>query len=141
MNPPKPTALKIISGTAERNKQRLNQDEPQTVALTEAPTPPLDLTGVALAAWQRLSKSAISLRVLTEADLDALALTCRALAEYEESSRDGSNWRRADAAWKRYMAGLGRFGLTPSDRTRVHAIRAKEKDPLAGLLQPKARQA
>ena len=141
MNPPKPTALKVLNGSAATNPGRLNRDEPLPDPLTAAPEPPayLPLVGRARKAWDDLAAQAVKLRVLTDADLAALALTCRAFAEYEAARRDDMAWRRADAAWKRVMAGLGRFGLTPSDRTRVHAAPKSNDDGMAGLLTPKRR--
>jgi hypothetical protein len=48
-------------------------------------------------------------------------------------------WRRADAAWKRAMAGLGKFGLNPSDRARVHAAPKANDNSMAALMTPKRR--
>jgi hypothetical protein len=70
-------------------------------------------------------------RVLTEADADALALACIALAEYLAALNDESGWRRADAAWKRYGAALGWFGMNPSARVKIHAAPEESHDPLA----------
>ena len=141
MNPPKPTALKILNGSAKTNPGRLNQQEPQLDALGEAPLPPvaMPLVGRARKAWDALAPQAVKMRVLTDADLLSLALTCRALAEYEGARRDDMAWRRADAAWKRAMAGLQQFGLTPSSRTRVHATPKPNDSRMADLMTSKRR--
>jgi phage terminase small subunit len=70
------------------------------------------------------------MRILTEADAEALALGCLALSEYLASRRDGTAWRKADAAWKRYLAVLSAFGLTPSARAKVSMAEPEAVDPL-----------
>ena len=67
--------------------------------------------------------------MLTEADADALALGCVALADYLAARADPAGWRRAADAWKRYVAVLVQFGMTPSSRTRVAAVPVVEHDP------------
>ena len=138
---PKPTALKILNGSAARNPGRLNPDEPKPEPLTVVPAPPayLPLAGRARKAWDDLAAQTIALGVLTAADLPALAMTCRALAEYEAARRDDMAWRRADAAWKRFMAGVARFGLDPADRARVHAAPKPNDSRMAALLKPRLR--
>jgi phage terminase small subunit len=128
--PPKPTALKILSGSARHDPQRVNRDEPKPAVGAEPP-PFLPRRGPAWAAWERHQPILTRLRVLTEADADALALGCMALAEYLAARRRVDGWRKADAAWKRYLAVLSAFGLTPSARAKVHAAPAAEVDPLA----------
>ncbi len=135
-NPRKPTALKILNGSAAHDPQRVNRDEPKAAALTDIPAPPAytPLVGRARKAWDDLAARAIALGVLTDADLPALASVCRDFAEYENARRDGEAWRRADAAKRRYDAGLRSFGLTPSDRSRVHATPKAEQSKMARLL-------
>ncbi len=127
----KPTALKLLEGTAR--KDRMNPTEPKPPPLSAIPEPPrfMRLTGAARRAWRDLAGRTIALGVLSEADLPALASLCRDFEDWETARRDGEAWRRADAAKRRYDAGLRAFGLTPSDRGRVHAVPAAERDPLA----------
>ena len=141
MNPPKPTALKILNGSAAHDRKRINAEEPQPDALATVPNPPpyLPLVGRARKAWDDLASQAVKMRVLTDADLATLALTCRAIAEYEASRHDDMSWRRADAAWKRILVGLREFGLSPSSRTRIHAAPKGNDDAMAGLMTPKRR--
>ena len=128
--PPTPTALKLLNGSAKHDPQRINKAEPKPAVGAEPP-PFLPRRGPAWTAWQRHASVLTRTRVLTEADADALALGCLALAEYLDARKDQDGWRRADAAWKRYGAALGWFGLNPSARTRIHAAPAEERDPLA----------
>lgn len=131
MNPRKPSALKVVQGTYR--KDRANPNEPQVTPLSEIPEPPafMALHGIARRAWRDLARRTIALGVLSEADLPALASLCRDFADWQEARRDGQAWRRADSAKRRYDAGLRAFGLTPSDRGRVHAAPAATMDPMA----------
>jgi Phage terminase, small subunit len=132
VNPPKPTALKLLEGTVR--KDRANPAEPRPT-VGAVPPPFLPSRGAARVAWNRLAPMLERLRVLTEADADALALGCLALSEYLAARRDKQSWRRGDAAWKRYMATLTAFGLTPSARVRVHVAEADVADPLAEWME------
>lgn len=127
--PPTPTALKVLSGSARHDPQRVNRDEPKPLVGAEPP-PFLPRRGPAWAAWLRHSAVLTRIRVLTEADADALALGCLALAEYLDARKDDESWRRADMAWKRYGAALGWFGLNPSARAKVQARPIENVDPL-----------
>jgi phage terminase small subunit len=127
VNPPKPTALKVLQGTTRAD--RANPAEPKP-AVGAAPPPWLPRYGPARAAWRRLAPILTQMRVLTTADAEALGLACMALAEFLEAQSDASSWRRGDAAWKRYLAVLRDFGMTPSARTRVTAAPEEEADPL-----------
>jgi phage terminase small subunit len=139
VNPRKPTALKVINGSDAHHPERRNRNEPQPDLLTEIPAPPafMPLAGRARKAWDDLAARAIALGVLSEADLPMLASVCRDFAEYEIARRDGEAWRHADAAKRRYDAGLRAFGLTPSDRGRVHAVPKKGESRMAILLKPR----
>lgn len=126
---PVPTALKILTGTAAHNPQRINKDEPHP-RVGATPPPWLPKRGVAHAAWLRLEPILTRMRVLTEADAEALALGCMALAEYLDSPSEADNWRRADAAWTRYMKMLSSFGMTPAARAKVSTAVSESTDPL-----------
>ncbi len=128
-NPPKPTALKIMQGSARHDPQRVNKAEPKPTGPAKPP-PWLPTKGTARDAWKRLSPILERMRVLTEADAEALALGCLALEEYVTARSDEASWRKADSAWKRYGSMLGWFGLTPSARTKVQATTVEEQDPL-----------
>ena len=128
MTAPKPTALKVMEGTYRRDRARAAEPSP---AVGATPPPWLPRSGPARRAWRRLAPVLTRTRVLTEADAEALAVVCMALAEALEAQADPVGWRRADAAWKRYAAGLATFGMNPSARTRVGAVPVPEQDPFA----------
>jgi len=128
MTTPKPTALKMVQGTYRRDRARA---EPQP-AVGAKPPPWLPTHGPARAAWRRLAPDLVATRVLTVADAEALALGCIALADYlAVRDDDAAGWRRADACWKRYLAVLVQFGMTPAARVRVAAVPVPPADPLA----------
>lgn len=132
MNPPKPSALKVLNGSAAHNPGRVNRLEPKPAPGVTDPPAWLPRTGPARAAWDRNLPVLLRMRVLTEADAEALALGCVALAEYLAAKRRGEKgWRRAADAWKRYQSTLRDFGMTPSARTRVQMVDAPAVDPLA----------
>ena len=134
--PPKPTALKILNGSAAHHPERTNGAEPKAPPLTAIPVPPFELSEVALAAWQRNASAAVGLGVLTAADLDTLAVACEAFAEYRTALKARDGWRRADAARKFYVTTLGKFGLNASDRTRLRVEPVPDADPMIALLTP-----
>jgi phage terminase small subunit len=136
--PPKPTALKILNGSAAHHPERANLAEPMPDALTAIPEPPMALRGHARLAWNRLAREAIAMHVLTSADLDALAMGCLAFADFMSARRVATQWRRADAAWKRYISALRSFGMDPSSRTRLHATPQTAVDPFEQFLARKA---
>jgi phage terminase small subunit len=132
--PPSPTALKVLNGSAAHDPQRLSRSEPKP-KLGAVPPPWLPATGPARKAWKRLEPVLSGMRVLTEADAEALALGCVALADFLEARADTEGWRRADAAWKRYLAVLSAFGLTPSSRARVSVAVPSVKDATQAWLE------
>lgn len=150
--PPKPTALKILQGTARRD--RLNPDEPQPPLLVEA-RPPSWLKGRARKGWQELAPVLLEMRVLTVGDRAALGLLCDAYGEYLELretvrrvgrtytmiTESGSEMVMARPevnmmtdAWRRSMAAMQQFGLTPSSRSKVSAKEAEQRDPFEDFL-------
>ncbi|MGH2512371.1 MAG: hypothetical protein ACRDGQ_06765 [Candidatus Limnocylindrales bacterium] len=134
---PKPTALKILNGSAAHDPQRINRDEPTAPALSVAPPAPAWLTKRAADEWAGLARDAMLLGVLTEADLRTVAATAAAFDEYISAA----DWHERDAAWRRYFTGLSRLGLNPSDRTRLHVTGKPTVDPMTALLTPKVRRA
>ncbi len=149
--PRKPTALKVLGGTARPD--RLNPHEPQPAETTGRP--PAWLKGQGRRVWRWLVPLLREMRVLTAADEQALALLCDVFAEYleareilrqrgltyETTTPQGDRMVRprpevaiAADAWRRVQRMLTEFGLTPSARSRVQALPAPECDPFEELL-------
>lgn len=140
--PVKPTALKELDGTINRNKQRLNPYEPRLPPGT--PDQDLDhLSPEARELWPTLVDVLRELGVLTKADGSSLYTMAEDLADlvryrrlqqelaspfYETETEGGSIMIRphpvhalVDSADKRWMAWASQFGLTPAARTKVVA--------------------
>jgi P27 family predicted phage terminase small subunit len=152
--PRKPTALHVVEGT--ERPDRSNPEEPQPPVLTGSPRPPTWLKkSRARAAWKRLAADLIAQRLLTTLDPTSLGLLCDAFADYLEAGevieREGAYYdsptegggtitRRHPAvedrkdAWVRTDRMLGRFGMNPVERSRVHAATEAAADPFEQFL-------
>lgn len=129
---PKPTALRVIEGSA----WRANVNEPKP-----GPAPatcPRKLSPQGKAEWKRLMPVLRRMRVLTEADLGPLADLCEVTAELDHAQkllRESNLLTRASAKgspirrnplvsiikdFREQKLRLEReFGLTPASRTRL----------------------
>ena len=132
---PKPTALKLLQGTAR--KHRMNAAEPKPrKAVVRCPA---WLNAAEKRHWARLHKELVAMRVFTPADADSLAdmavLTERTIAAKKAIDTAGLVVKSPsgfpvqnpyigvyNAAMKQLVDLRARFGLTPSDRTRIRAI-------------------
>ncbi len=141
--PTKPTALKLISGTAQ--KCRMNKNEPQPE--TAAPEMPGHLSGEAKAEWERMVPELISMGLLTKLDRAALAGYCTAWGRHVEAEAElAANGmtietptghsktspflaisRQEREIMKKFLL---EFGLTPASRSKVSATpKEKTADP------------
>jgi len=128
--PTKPTALKILNGSAKHNPGRVNRAEPFPPG--GAVPPPWFATdtkrrGVAWTTWHRLVPMLEAMRVLTVADAEALAVGCIALAEWRSLPWGA---RERPPLWNAYMNTLRDFGMTPASRSKVAMITAEPADPV-----------
>ena len=152
--PRKPTQLKIVEGTAR--KDRMNSKEPKPDVI--APVMPGWLSPKAKTAWKELSGVLLEMGVLTVPDRKALELLCDAYGEwrdaraviekqgmtYQTTTQHGDTMYRArpevamaQNAWSRVMAGLVQFGLTPASRSKVSANDPTPTDPLSEFIRRK----
>jgi P27 family predicted phage terminase small subunit len=150
---PKPAALRLLQGERRPSRTRA---EPRPEA--GRPPTPAHLKGAAAAEWSRLAELTETMRVLTVADGPILEATCAAYGEmraaqrllaregavYNLKSKAGGMMRRkhpaadiAADAWRRYVQGLGHFGLSPSTRSKVSALEPKEIDPFEVWSNPR----
>ena len=147
-NRPKPTALKILQGNPSKRKIR-----PEPSAPAGAPPMPKRLTAepVAVAKWRELVPILLSMGVLTTGDGEALATLCEVHAAAQScllELRAGGVVMKTDLGGvKPNPAGplfralvalqatlMGKFGLTPSSRTRLAKPETKTADPLDEFL-------
>jgi len=149
-----PTKLKVVRGTLR--KGRSNAHEP---ALTvEIPRCPAHLSPEAKREWKRVSRELAGYGLLTRIDRAGLALYCEAWGrwvEAEEALRKYGVMIKAPSgfpmqspylaiankAMEQIRAMLSEFGMSPSSRTRVHAVpTVDEDDPLEQLLRRRDNQ-
>lgn len=135
--PPKPSHLKVLHGD---RKDRVNTSEPQPASDVE---PSFELSEGAREMWERLAPDMQEKGVLTKWDADAFAELCEATmrlrekrrAADEPAQRGGPNpMRDYQTAFEMFLKLAGRFGMTPSDRSKLEVDRGEESsdDLLSG---------
>jgi len=140
--PPKPTALKILTGNP--GKRPLPKNEPQPTKADTVPEPPDYLTAPAQKEWRRISKELYTLGILTNIDVTGLEGYCSCYALWLDAqanikkhgvlikSPQGfpmqspylSISNRAMVEMRKWLI---EFGMTPSSRARVSAVSTKPK--------------
>lgn len=123
--PKKPTALKVAQGTASRNKQRQNPNEP--VPARGIGPAPGHLNPGQKKIWDEIV-GIMYAGVLGEADRIALELMTVLLDEFRVNPLDFSGAKLA-----RLEGLLSRFGMTPADRTKIVVPKGEKKNPFGGL--------
>jgi phage terminase small subunit len=124
--PRTPTALKHLKGTAQ--KCRINPREPKyKPGLGPAPA---FLSPEAAEFWEEYTEK-LAPGVATEVDRPAWICVCETWGELTRKRQDpdaGTN--SIDAIERRLWMGLGKFGLTPADRSKVIGSAEKQdNDP------------
>lgn len=130
-NPRKPTALKILQGNP--GKRKLPKNEPKPKVGAEAP---VWMTKRARLIWDRLAPQLTETKVLTVIDAEPLAILCTLLVEFRRQARRAQPSSRLAAECRAYF---GRFGMTPSDRSRVSVAPDAPADPFEVFLGGKAK--
>ncbi|MFF0481044.1 phage terminase small subunit P27 family [Streptomyces sp. NPDC004435] len=145
--PPTPSRLVELRGNPSKKRQGGAEPEPSR----GAPRPPADLKGEALAEWGRVVPELERLGLVTRLDRAYLVAYCEAwatfnaareaMAEYGPlvAGRDGGLVKNPAAQVLRDSADLmikfgSRFGLSPSDRTRLSVPSDSEEGPDAQVL-------
>jgi P27 family predicted phage terminase small subunit len=136
---PKPTALKLLEGTAR--KDRILPNEMQPARMEELPLAPAHLSERGREEWHHLTAELHQLGMLHRVDLSLIAAYCNELSIYFEAEEllrakgrimtiknpDGSikyiqqapHVAIARNALKTAMQLGSQFGVTPSARTRI----------------------
>ena len=123
--PKKPTQLKIVQGTDKRNKTRMNPDEPiPDRGIGDAPA---HLSKRRQAIWDEVVGISYP-GVLGEADRIGLEMMARLIY----TMRFNDNEMTA-AMFTQLSQLIGRFGMTPSDRTKIVVKKAKPKNEFGDL--------
>lgn len=123
--PRAPTALKQMRGTDKKNPARMNDNEP---VATKGIGPSIrngsgsNLSSAEQAIWDEIVSISYA-GVLGEADRIALEMMCRLV---HEMRTDFSEMTAAKITQLSQL--LGRFGMTPSDRTKITVPKAEKKN-------------
>ena len=154
--PPKPTALKVLNGSAAHDPGRLNRDEPHPVGL---PVMPPDLSVAEQEVWGHVI-GAMPAGVISAVDRDVFRIYCEEVALEREIRdlvgrsgilvRSSSHARRGELTKNPLLAVLrdhatlvrafaSDLGLNPSARSGIHAAPRPNDDGLAALLVPRRR--
>ncbi|WP_326827374.1 phage terminase small subunit P27 family [Streptomyces sp. NBC_01751] len=145
--PPKPSKLVGLKGNPSNKKLAGSEPEPRR----GAPRPPADLKGEALAEWGRIVPELDRLGLITVVDRAYLVAYCESWAIFDQSrsamaeygplvaGRDGGLVKNPAAQVMRDAADMmlkfgSRFGLSPSDRTRLSVAPREDNGPDAQVL-------
>ena len=127
---PQPTALRILRGNP--GQRRLPAAEPKAVPLESDAVPgELAEDDVAIREWQRITPGLIATGHIASTDRLGLIVYCQRWSQYltlEQAARDDPEaWRKTNLAHKAcelLLRTMAELGLTPTSRTRVHALKA-----------------
>ena len=140
---PKPTNLKILEGTARKDRVSALEPRPDP----NLPAPPDHLSKDALVEWGRVSGQLYKLGLLSEIDRAALAAYCQAYGRWARAERElneidslvdttpnGMQQQHAlvgiaNKAMETMHKFLVEFGMSPSARTRVNASPKEDEKP------------
>lgn len=139
--PPKPTALKVVTGNA--GKRPLGKQEPDPVYLDDL-TAPAWLDPKARQVWDEVAPHLSAAKLLTHVDVQMLAMGCIAIAQYRQATKqagddlvkakieedsDGNEtetghhlnpWLLVQSmSFKQAMVVFQQFGMSPAARTRI----------------------
>ena len=154
---PKPTAMKVVTGQARKDRMPTNEPMPVMI-MSEVPDPPSHLDEYATEEWHHICGALFRCGVLTEIDGRGLAMYCQAYGRWRKAEEAIQAMARANpasgglimkttngnivqnpmvgtanTAMRDAMKYAAEYGLTPSSRVRlgVEADKANEKDPAA----------
>lgn len=141
-----PTKLKLLRGTARKDRSNPREPEPKGPLPSQ---PPSWISPLARTWWTRVRPILIRLRVATSADPIAVGMLCDALAEYVSArtviDKEGATyWTEGESrmlrarpevaiaqdAWRRAKLMLTEYGMTAASRGKVGTADAPPADPL-----------
>ncbi len=123
--PRKPTNVLELTGAFKKDPQRRRQDAESAGELT---APPPHINGAVLHAWNEIAQYAPR-DVLTDSDRISLEIAANLLAQFRADPTEfpGAKLVRLEAL-------LGKFGMTPADRSKVGGKKEAPKgNPFADL--------
>jgi len=160
---PKPTAMKLLSGTLQ--KCRTNKQEAKLQKITKAPPPPKWFSSLAKKIYKDTTRQLLASKVLSPVDLQMLVTYCQEYANYMEimqkfspgkgghveeervviSHTKSGTIRQVNPLLKIAQASLEKaksigveYGLTPSSRAKVKTVKDDEEDEVQKFLSNRA---
>ena len=130
--PTKPTALKELNGSAKHDPQRINKDEPKPKkGIGPAPDHFNELQSKT---WDYLV-SVMFPGVLGDSDRPTMELMAVLFYRFRYGSYEDDALVPALAVGElaRLDSLMGRYGMTPSDRTKIIVPKAEAKNPFEAL--------
>lgn len=140
---PQPTALKLERGVPSHH--RLNHDEPEFPPPSASATaPPRGLVGAAIDEWNAHVDALIERGVLTVADMSQFRQYCWMFGEaatLEDQLAKPGRWTERRTKMSAHLSKLharltqqaAHFGLTPSTRSSIQAVKPAVKAKAAEL--------
>lgn len=123
--PRKPTNVLELTGAFKKHPERARKDAEAVGDLT---APPAHINGAVLHAWNEIAKYAPR-DVLTDSDRLSIELAANLLAQFRDDPIEFTA-----AKLVRLEALLGKFGMTPADRSKVGGKKEAPKgNPFAEL--------
>jgi P27 family predicted phage terminase small subunit len=134
--PRKPDDVKILEGTFQAYR---DGNPAEVVVAPGTPLPPASLKGEGLGFWNRVVPGLVELGIAKEADSDQLALMCQWWARHQklnrildrmtiaELKRSAVVMTQAAICLDKFDKIACRFGLTPSDRAKLHLKKSETK--------------
>lgn len=120
--PKKPTSLKVLQGTFRKDRGNPTEPRPDLSSLR----PPMHLDIDAKKQWRSIARELHKMGVLTTADRAALARYCQLQVVYNMTHKQVEYSPKMVNVLLKIAIELRslevQFGLTPSSRTRIHAV-------------------
>ena len=155
---PKPTALKVLSGTAQ--PCRTNKKDLVMPVVSKVPPPPRWFSALAKKIYKDTTRHLTAAKVLNSVDLEMLVAYCQEYANYLEimeqfskgtekqviiSTTKSGTMHQVNPLFKIAQASLEKaraigveYGLTPSSRAKVNPIKEEKEDEFGNFLSQRA---
>ena len=121
----KPMELRELHGTSHRNKQRNNNNAP--IKTGGIGSPPSHLLPEQVKIWDEVVSNMYA-EVLGEGDKMAFEMLVRLIHEMRTNFSD-----MPGAKLSQLNSLLSKFGMTPSDRTKIVVPKKDKKNPFEGI--------
>lgn len=155
--PRKPTAIKMLQGTYRKDQEPVREPEYQKPSIHVKP--PVFINKYAKMYWKEYIQELINIGVITMQDIPLYAMLAEAFGEWRMYSEmlkhnpDGSKrtleeyfeqrnyvfgkmpeFVSYNAAYDKYLKLAAKFGLSPSDRSKIDLGKKDNYDPLSDML-------